>query len=296
MISLGYVCSLDAVPLMAAARTAGAREWGVSACSGYGSILRQMKAGRLAGGLLPLDVFAAEFLSAPGPVQGWRILTLQAAQPRELVISHAAKHWLKPGQHPTMLPFRLALDGLNTLTHRAVDAWLKLHLPQAHARVTYKVLPLNTVHQGLESAMIEAFAAPAPWGLLAQHQEAGTLQPGFPAPLAGDPAMALVIHSQMAVDQPPAMQRIQQAMAEAHQRLSTPEGRALAIELLAAPAPCAFPAAVLERAFAQMPPSFQPLAASIARIAGSLSKLVKGGAWRGNALSNERLAQALSVF
>lgn len=296
MISLGYVCSLDSVPLMAAAGLSDEVEWRTSPCSGYGSIIRQMKAGRLSGGLLPLDVFATEFLSAHAPVQSWRILTLQSTQPRELVIGNSARHLLKQTQQSSTLPFRIALDGLNSDTQRAVDVWMKQHVPHLYARVMYKVLPFSSVHQGVESAMIEAFAAPAPWGLMAQHHEMGLLQMGFQSPLAGDNAMALVIHSQHAVDAPAGMQRIKAALAQAHQQLSAPGGAALAIKLLAAPAHCAFPPAVLQDAYAHTPPSALPVPASIAKIARSLSRLVEGGAWRGNALSNERLAQALSVF
>ncbi len=296
MISLGYVCSLDALPLMAASSFSDEPEWRITPCSGYGSIIRQMKAGRLAGGLLPLDIFASQFLSAHAPVQSWRILTLQAAQPRELVISNAARNLLKPAQQSSTLPFRIALDGLHSVTQRAVETWVKKHVPHIQARATYKVLPFNTVHQGMETTMIEAFAAPAPWGLMAQHQDLGTLQAGFLSPLANDNSMALVIHSQQAVDVPAAMQRIQAALAHAHKQLSTPVGRALAIELLAAPAPCAFPPGVLEDAFARTPASCSPVPASISKITAGLTRLVDGGVWRGNALSNERLAQSLSVF
>ncbi|MDB6116810.1 MAG: hypothetical protein JWO08_591 [Verrucomicrobiaceae bacterium] len=281
---------------MAASTLSGEEEWRISPCSGYGSIIRQMKAGRLAGGLLPLDIFASEFLSAHAPVQAWRILTLQAAQPRELVISNAARNLLKPTQQSSTLPFRIALDGLHSATRRAVEAWVKQNVPHIQARTSYKVLPFNTVHQGMETTMIEAFAGPAPWGLMAQHQDLGTLQADFHTLPAGDNAMALVIHSQHAVDVPAAMQRIQAALAHAHKQLSTPVGRASAIELLAAPAPCAFPPCVLEDAFAKTPPSSLPVPASIAKIASSLSRLVEGGVWRGNAMSNERLAQSLSVF
>lgn len=296
MISLGYVCSLDAVPLMAAAEPEGACEWRATACSGYGSIIRQMKSGRLAGGLLPLDVFATEFLSAHVPVQPWRILTLQAAQPRELVIGNAARHRLKTSHHTSTLPFRVALDGLNSITQQAVEAWMRQHVPHLQAQATFKVLPFNTVHQGIEAVMIEAFAAPAPWGLIAQHHALGTLQPGFQLPATAGSIMALVVHSQHAVDVPAAMKRIQSALAQAHQRLSGTSGRALAIELLAAPAPCAFPSGVLHDAFEHTPPSSLPVPASIPRITASLAQLVKAGAWRGNAMSNERLAQSLSVF
>lgn len=295
MISLGYVCSLDAVPLMTAGK-ADRSEWRGSACSGYGSIIRQMRAGRLAGGLLPLDVFATEFLTTHAPVQSWRILTLQPAQPRELVIGQAARHLLKPTQHSSMLPFRIALDGLHSATQRAVEAWLQQHAPHLQNRATYKVLPFNTIQQGMEAAVIEGFAGPAPWGMMAQHHEGGSLQTDFRPSAGGDYAMALVIHSQNAVDVPAAMQRIQSSLAKAHQQLSTPGGRAMAIELLAAPAPCAFPASVLQEAFARTPPSSLPVPASIAKIAKGLSHLIEGGAWRGNALSNERLAQSLSVF
>jgi len=67
-------------------------------------------------------------------------------------------------------------------------------------------------------------------------------------------------------------------------------------ELLAAPAACAFPSGVLEDAFARTPASCSPVPASISKIAAGLTRLVEGGVWRGNALSNERLAQSLSVF
>lgn len=296
MISLGYVCSLDAVPLMAASIFSEGAEWRVKACSGYGSIIRQMKAGRLAGGLLPLDIFASELLSAHAPVQAWRILTLQAAQPRELVISNAARSLLKPTKQSSTLPFRIALDGLHSVTRRAVEAWAKQKVPHIQARISYKVLPLNAVHQGMETTMIEAFAAPAPWGRMAQHQDLGTLQADFHSLPANDNAMALVIDSQQAVDAPAAMQRIQGALAHAHKQLSTQAGRALAIELLAAPTPCAFPSGVLEDSFAITPTSSLPIPASIAKITTGLSRLVEGGIWRGNAMSNERLAQSLSVF
>lgn len=296
MISLGFVCSLDAVPLMTASSLSEDDAWRIVACSGYGSIIRQMKSGRLAGGLLPLDIFATEFLSTHAPVQPWRILTLQNAQPRELVVSNAARNLLKPSQQSSTLPFRIALDGLDSNTQRAVESWMKKHVPHIQARATYQVLPLNTVQQGLEATMIEAFAAPAPWGLLAQHQELGTLQAGFHTSLINESAMALVIHSSHAVALPAAMRQIQSALGRAHTQLCTPAGRALAIEVLAAPTPCAFPSQVVQDAFVSTPPSSQPAPASIAKIAAHLVRLVQQGVWRGNALSNERLAQSLSVF
>ena len=270
--------------------------WRMVPCSGYGSIIRQMKAGRLDGGLLPLDIFAREFLSAHAPVQVWRILTLQAALPRELVISNSARAMLKATQQSSTLPFRIALDGLQSATQRAVEAWMSLHMPHMQARASYKVLPLNTVQQGMEATMIEAFAAPSPWGLMAQHQDLGTLQADFHLPLAHEDPMVLVIQGRHAVAEPGAMQGIQAALAGAHARLCTPAGRALAIELLSAPTPCAFPSDVLQDAFARTPPSALPVPASIAAIAAHLNQLVQAGVWRGNAVSNERLAQSLSVF
>ena len=108
--------------------------------------------------------------------------------------------------------------------------------------------------------------------------------------------MVLVIQGQHAVAGPATMQGIQAALAGAHARLCTPAGRALAIELLAAPTPCAFPSHVLQDAFARTPPSALPVPASIAAISAHLNQLVKTGVWRGNAVSNERLAQSLSVF
>ncbi len=296
MISLGFICSLDAVPLMAAASLSGDSLWSTSCCSGYGSIIRQMKAGRLSGGLLPLDIFAAEFLSAHTAVQPWRILTLQAAQPRELVISNTARSLMRPSQHSSTLPFRIALDGLHSATHHAVDVWMRQHVPHVQERTTYQVLPLKAIQQGMESTMIDAFAAPAPWGRMAQHQDLGTVQSGFHASALAESTVALVIHSRHAVAAPAAMKQIQAELGHAHAQLSTPVGRALAIELLAAPAPCAFPSQVAQDAFVGTPSSVSPVPASIPRIAASLTRLVKQGIWQGNALSNERLAQSLSVF
>jgi hypothetical protein len=296
MTSLGFVCSLDAVPLMAAACFTAAPAWRIACCSGYGSIIRQIKSGRLAGGLLPLDLFATEFLTAHVPVQPWRILTLQTAQPRELVVSNAARGLLKPSQQSSTLPFRIALDGLDSFTQRAVEAWVRQHVPHIQPRATYKVLPLNAIHQGMETTMIEAFAAPAPWGLMAQYQDLGMLQPDFRSTVAEESILALVIHSRHAVAEPATMKQIPEALVDAHTRLSTPAGHALAIELLSAPAPCAFPSQVLQEALSRAPALALPAPASISKIAARLAHLVKAGVWRGNALSNERLAQSLSVF
>jgi len=292
MISFGYVCSLDALPLMAAASVTLRTEWCIAPCSGFGSIVRQMKARRLSGGLLPLDIFAREFLSTHTPVQPWRVLTVQAAQPRELVISNAARSLLKPTQQSSTLPFRIALDDLQAGTQRAVEDWVKKHAPHLQSRATYRVLPFNTVHQGMQSSMIEAFAAPAPWGLMAQHQDLGRIQEGARSPLADDTPMALVIDRQNAVDVPAVMQHI----SAAHALLSTSQGRNLAVELLAAPTPCAFPSHVLHDAFARAPHSPEPVPASIVKITTHLARLVRDGLWGGNALSNERLAQSLSMF
>lgn len=292
MISFGYVCSLDALPLMAAAGVNRRAEWGITPCSGYGSIIRQLNARRLSGGLLPLDIFAREFLSTHTPVQPWRILTLQAAQPRELVISNAARNLLKPTQHSSTLPFRVALDGLQAGTQRAVEDWVKKHAPHLQTRTIYRVLPLNTFHQGMQTSMIEAFAAPAPWGLMAAHQDLGTLQESAQSSLTDGTAMALVIDRHHSAIVPTVMKQIHTA----HALLSSSQGINLAVELLAAPTPCPFPSDVLQDALAKAPHLPEPVPASIAKITAHLAQLIKNGLWGGNALSNEKLAQSLSTF
>ncbi len=184
-IVMGYVNSLDALPLMAAGREAaksGDTSWVPVTCQSESNLVRQLSDGTLQGGLVPFDLFATQILSEPvETVSRWRVLAVQPRSSWEFLLTGRANRLISragtPGRRtpPVAQEFRIAMSGPRSTIRRGVDLWLRQQQLDSTFVTSYHLLPLKLMHKALESEIVEALVLPAPGGTIAQIRGLGTV-------------------------------------------------------------------------------------------------------------------------
>lgn len=177
---VGFVPSIEVLPFL---EWAPNHEVEVKACPGYGSVTRGLLTRRLDAGLLPWELVVSDLLLKPGQMSGWRVPAVLKTCPMELVLSRTAAKAVYPSRarklkaDPVSLVF--GIEARNSFTRNQILEWQNA-LEIAHLAVpSFKVLPMNLMLRGLENGEIDGVVAPVPWGMQAEKEGYGKIDPNF---------------------------------------------------------------------------------------------------------------------
>jgi len=187
----GFVPSLEVLPFLAWAPRERLR---MRAFSGYGDVVRGLLTGELDAGLVPWELLVTDLLLRPGQRGEWRVPAVLRACPMELVLSHAAMKRVGPSRRRPLpggsVKLVFGIEARNSFTRFQILAWQRAKdLPQL-AAPAFKTLPMNLMLKGLEAGVVDGVLAPAPWGMQAERDGVGVMDPGFDA---GEFAQHLVL-------------------------------------------------------------------------------------------------------
>jgi hypothetical protein len=169
------------MPLLA--HTKGNEAWRMLPCPSYGRIIRQLLTGELAAGLLPWELGITELVNKPAQKDVWCVPMVLHACPTELVLTSKAAKLAQPpkaanrkGETKRLV---FGIEGRCSLTRYQILTW-QLHVAKKHLDPpAFKVLPMELMRKGLEAGTLDGMVAPTPWGMQAQVEGNGKLDPRF---------------------------------------------------------------------------------------------------------------------
>lgn len=178
--STGFVPSLEVMPFLAWAPTGSIR---LRAFSGYGDVVRGLLTGELEAGLLPWELLVTDLLLKPGQRGEWRVPAVLRACPMELVLGQSAIKQVYPSRRRPVAPGSVKLvfgiEARNSFTRLQILAWQQGQEMPHLAPPTFKTLPMNLMLKGLGAGVVDGVLAPAPWGMQAEREGSGKIDPAF---------------------------------------------------------------------------------------------------------------------
>jgi hypothetical protein len=205
------------------------------AFSSYGEIARKLLTGKLCGGIIPWELFVADIWSLPGQRNQWNVPIFLQPCPPELVLRESVFKAFYPAKGAAKLPghLTLALESQNSLTKRHFHEWLK-HWPKSESiDIRYRMLPIELMIEALETGAIDAMIVPSPWGIHADAEGIGFLEPRFtPGPFVQK--LAMVCHRDFMLNHKQAMNRIHGVTASARRQLASKPGFEAAVRRMTA--------------------------------------------------------------
>lgn len=178
----GFVPSLEVLPFLAWAPAGSIR---LRAFSGYGDVVRGLLTGELEAGLLPWELLVTDLLLKPGQRGEWRVPAVLRACPMELVLSQSAIKRVYPSRRRPVAPGSVKLvfgiEARNSFTRLQILAWQQGKEMSHLAAPAFKTLPMNLMLKGLEAGVVDGVLAPAPWGMQAEREGSGKIDPAFDA-------------------------------------------------------------------------------------------------------------------
>ncbi|CAN5907065.1 hypothetical protein BH11VER1_BH11VER1_38020 [soil metagenome] len=183
LFTIGFVPSLEAMPLVAEGATAS--QWSLWPSPSYGRIMRQLLANQIAVGLLPLDVFLAEIVNRPALISRWRVPIVLPAAPIDLVLTQRIMkqiHMTAANNKTTPLEkITIGIESRNSLTRYQFIEWLQAQTNCKKLKVSFKMLPMELMFKALKSESLDGCMLPTPWGFEANDHPEYQLVPTFTA-------------------------------------------------------------------------------------------------------------------
>jgi ABC-type nitrate/sulfonate/bicarbonate transport system substrate-binding protein len=178
----GFVPSLEVLPFIAWAPAESIR---LRAFPGYGDVARGLLTGELEAGLLPWELLVTDLLLKPGQRGEWRVPAVLRACPMELVLGQSAIKRVYPSRRRPVaagsVKLVFGIEARNSFTRLQILDWQQgKDLPHL-APPSFKSLPMNLMLRGLEAGVVDGVLAPAPWGMQAERDGCGKIDPAFDA-------------------------------------------------------------------------------------------------------------------
>ncbi|MDB6139466.1 MAG: hypothetical protein JWO94_2538 [Verrucomicrobiaceae bacterium] len=202
-LHIGVVASLHSLGLLDACcrEDASIAGWQTITCPGYGSLVRQMRAGRIEAALVPFDWFATHFPPDAGEPSSWQIIKAWPSCALEFWMSRHLKKRLgrlrragHGGERSSDHEVRVAVDAASPLLFE----WVRQRLAQISGfndlAVTLQHLPVSLMPASLKAGLVEAMVAPSPWSLAEELSGEGSLDK-VSVPSSHDLGLVLVVDS-----------------------------------------------------------------------------------------------------
>jgi hypothetical protein len=168
-------------------------------------MVRGLLTGALEVGLIPWELFVSDLLSRPGQTRVWRIPAVMKACPMELALSQSARKRVYPMKRkarstaPVELVF--GVEGRHSFTKRQIIAWIESLNSKHMGLPSFKVLPMKLMIKALKMGEVDGVLAPSPWGLQAEIEGVGRIEPSFEEGELGQ-HLVLVCNAATAVGNP----------------------------------------------------------------------------------------------
>ena len=191
VVSAGYVPSLEVLPFLAWAPESGIK---LQSCPGYGNMVRALLKGDLQVRLLPWELFVTDLLSLPGQSRVWKVPAVLKTCPMELALSRSAWKQVASSKRRARTAGSLGLvfgvEARHSFTKHQIMSWIAgLRVPHVGSPV-FRVLPMNLMIKALKLGEVDGVLAPSPWGLQAELDGIGKIDPSFDS---GEYAQHLVL-------------------------------------------------------------------------------------------------------
>ncbi len=168
------------MPLLAHA--AGHAAWRMQPCPSYGRIIRHLLTGELSAGLLPWELGITELVTKPAQKGVWTVPLVLHACPTELVLSPKAMKLVYPPKTRARSEARklvFGIEGRCSLTRYQILTWQIQAAGKHLDPPAFKVLPMELMRKGLEAGTLDGMVAPTPWGMQAESEGSGRIDPKF---------------------------------------------------------------------------------------------------------------------
>ena len=151
-------------------------------CPSYGRIIRHLLTGDLTAGLLPWELGITELVTKPAQKGVWCVPLVAHACPTELVLTSRAMKVVYPPKTRKAADARRLVFGIEarcSLTRYQILTWQLQVAGKELDPPAFKVLPMELLRKGLEAGTIDGMVAPTPWGMQADTDGSGKLDPKF---------------------------------------------------------------------------------------------------------------------
>jgi hypothetical protein len=218
-ISIGFVPTLEVLPLLA--ELSGTKIWRTQPCPSYGRVIRHLLTGELDAGVVPWELGITELVTKPAQQKVWRVPLVLHACPTELVLSHKATKVVYPGKlarkgKPHKLVF--GIEARCSLTRYQILDWQSKVAGPHLEQPAFKVLPMELFRKALEAETIDGMVAPSPWGLQAETDGAGRVDPKF-TPGANAQELVLICRREVTQSHAANFSELPARLAEMHRQL-----------------------------------------------------------------------------
>ncbi|MFC7338869.1 ABC transporter substrate-binding protein [Haloferula chungangensis] len=178
--SAGFVPSLEVLPFLGWATGRGVKP---QSCPGYGNLVRSLLTGDLQMGLLPWELFVTELLSLPGQTRNWKVPVVLKACPMELALSRSAWKQVTASKRRARpagsLQLSFGVEARHSFTKQQILSWIDGLKMSSMGAPVFKVLPMHLMIKALSLGEVDGVLAPSPWGLQAELDGVGKVDPDF---------------------------------------------------------------------------------------------------------------------
>ncbi len=293
--SIGFVPSLEVIPFFEPGFHSECPLHLVPHAS-YGRIARDMLTGQLTGAIIPWEIFAIDVLALPGERTHWRMDLFLHPCPTELVLTDSIRRGLNPAKPrtPGKLPGRLTIgvESRNSLTRRQLQHWIACLGHQFETAISFRMLPMDLMIQGLRAEVLDGFVAPSPWGMAAEELGIGKIDPNFSP---GSFAQKLVVVRRRDSDGPDGPAAWVGQLSDSRERLRNRGVFSLAAERMKHAGKPAISSSLLEQAarrYSHLPPAEDSIP-DLTRLVQELRDLESCAALPAQVAPNEQTARLL---